>query len=126
MFGNLLEDALSVIPSQAEVQYLQAVSRTTNAAGYDENQFAPPVPVELCSVQAVPRTRYEVLGLDYQKDYVTWYVPRAVVGLQRNTSGDRMTWNGMLYQLQNETDWSGQDGWTAVICVRIGYTNAGE
>lgn len=120
MFGNLLLDALGVIPSQQGVQYLRAISRTTNEAGYDVNDFAAPVPVPQSSVQAVPRSMYEFMGLDQQKDYVTWYVPRTVVDLQRDTPGDHMTWNGMRYQLQSETDWSGQDGWTGVLCVKVG------
>lgn len=121
---NLLEVALGAIAPQEPVEYLQAVDRTTNSAGYLVATYAAPVPVKLSSVQAVSRSTYYFQGLDLSKKYVTWYVPREVLGLERDSSGDRMTYNGELFQVENTTDWAGQDGWVAALCVRLGAGHA--
>lgn len=121
---NLLEVALGAIAPQEPVQYLRANGRTTNAAGYLVPTFDAPVSVELSSVQAVSRNSYYFQGLDLSKKYVTWYVPREVLGLERDSSGDRMTYNGELFQVENTTDWAGQDGWVAALCVKLGAGHA--
>lgn len=120
--SNLLAEALSLIGSQP-VAYFAALDRSVNSV-YFEGQFAEPVPVFECSVQPVPRTRYEVLGLPMEKEYVNWFVPREVVGLQRDTTGDQIEWNGMRWQLQSPTDWTGQDGWMEILCAKVGPANA--
>lgn len=128
MFGNLLGTVLQVLPSNGEVKHLKFLGSVTNDAGYEVPSFAEPVAVPLCQVQAVPRVSYGFLNLDYQKDYVNWFVPREVLGLERDYSGDRMTYNGTLYQCVSATDWSQQDGWVQMLCVNItkGVTDAAE
>lgn len=126
MFGNLLETVLQVLPSNGIVEYLRFTGNTTNASGYDVPSFDAPVPVPKSQVQAVPRVSYGFLNLDYAKSYVNWFVPRDVFGLGRDYSGDRMTYNGTLYQCIDPTDWSEQDGWVQMLCVDIskGVTDA--
>lgn len=128
MFGNLLGTVLQVLPSNGVVEHLKFIGNTTNAAGYDVPTFAAPVAVAQCQVQAVPRVSYGFLNLDYQKDYVNWFIPRLVLGLDRDYSGDRMTYNGRLFQCVSATDWSQQDGWVQMLCVNItkGVTDATE
>lgn len=126
MFGNLLSTVLQVLPSNGVVEYLRFTGNATNDAGYDVPSFETAVPVNKCQVQAVPRMSYGFLNLDYQKTYVNWFIPREVIGLGRDYSGDRMTYNGELYQCVSATDWSQQDGWCQMLCVRIeqGVTDA--
>lgn len=128
MFGNLLSTVLQVLPSNGVVEYLRFIGNTTNAAGYDVPSFASAMPVHQCQVQAVPRISYGFLNLDYQKTYVNWFIPRQVIGLDRDYSGDRMTYNGEIYQCVSATDWSQQDGWCQMLCVRIdkGVTDAAQ
>ncbi len=121
---NLLEVALGAIAPQLPVGYLRNTGRATNDAGYIEPSFAEPVDVPLSSVQAVSRNSYYFQGLDLSKKYVTWYVPREVFGLERDGAGDRMTYNGELFQVENTTDWAGQDGWVAALCVKLGPGHA--
>ena len=123
MFGNLLETAMSVIPDQDinDVMYVKFIGRITNAAGLDVTQYAPAVAVPQSSVQPIPRTNYEFYGLEQSKDYVTWYVPLDVIGLNRDYSGDCFMWNNSKWQCQNPTDWFAQDGWLAMIAVRVGH-----
>lgn len=128
MFGNLLSTVLQVLPSNGVVEYLRFMGNTTNDAGYDVPTFADPVPIPQSQVQAVPRVSYGFMNLDYQKQYVNWFVPREVLGLERDYSGDRMTYNDTIYQCVSATDWSAQDGWVQMLCVNIskGVTDAAE
>lgn len=128
MFGNLLSTVLQVLPSTGVVHHLKFLGETTNEAGYDVPTFEAPVLVPLSQVQAVPRISYGFLELEYQKNYVNWFVPREVLGLGRDYSGDRMTYGDGLYQCISATDWAQQDGWVQMLCVDItkGVTDAGE
>lgn len=128
MFGNLLKTVLQVLPSTGPVEYLRFAGNTTNAAGYDVPSFEPATPVKKSQVQAVPRISYGFLNLDYQKNYVNWFVPREVFGLGRDYSGDRMTYAGTLYQCVSPTPWANQDGWVQMLCVDIskGVTDAAQ
>lgn len=119
MFGNLLSTVLQVLPSNGVVEYLRFAGAQTNDSGYDEPSFDDPVPVPLSQVQAVPRISYGFMNLDYQKTYVNWFVPREVLGLGRDYSGDRMTYNGAIFQCVSATDWSQQDGWVQMLCADI-------
>lgn len=130
--SDLLGIALGVIDAQP-VTYYRNSGRTTDNSGRDLPLFADPVPDPNDpdseplngSVQAVPRSRYALYGLDVQKSYVTWFIEQDVIDIERDVSGDRITYAGRLYQLVSATDWFGQDGWVYVICVDIGNaTNA--
>lgn len=117
--SNLLGIAMKVLSGQP-VLYYKDTGRTTSATGRDVTTFADPVEIRNCGVQAVNRSRYEQMGLDYQKNYVNLFVREDVIDLQRDYSGDQMAFNGKRYQLQSETDWFAMDGWTVVLCVEIG------
>lgn len=120
MFGDLLDLALSVIPSQT-VNYYKALSTTKTPAGFIQPAFAARVVVERGSVQAVSRSKYAYLGLELSKKYVTWFVPQVdVIALERNTSGDQFEYNGERFQAESVTDWFAQDGWLEVLAVKIG------
>lgn len=116
--SNLLVDALDLIESQT-VSYLQATGSTTTPAGRKVPAFAAPVSVTRGSLQPIPKSRYQFLGLDLTKEYVIWYVSRAVVGVARDTSGDRIVYAGRTFQLQSLAMWFAQDGWVAATCVEI-------
>lgn len=119
---NLLSIALSAIMPQA-VSWFSYVSRSQNAAGVWFAQYAAPQTVTSCSVQAVPRSRYEQYNLDFQRNYVYWYVNgvQAVAqDLDREIPGDIIEYAGRRYQVQSATDWYSQDNWSGFICVDVG------
>lgn len=117
---NLLAMALGLIASET-VEYFGAASRAKQVNGTYLTTYAPSVTVEECSVQAIDRTKYQAMGLDFQKTYITWYVPnQAFTTVKRGTSGDVIEWNGGRYQLSNGIDWTGQDDWGSAVCVLIG------
>jgi len=116
--ANLLSQALTMIASQS-VTYYADTGRTTSATGRDVTVFAPGVAVTLGSVQAVPRTRFQSMGLDYSRSYVTWFVPRSILGVERDRSGDEFEWNGRRYKVEAVTPWFAQDGWVEVLGIDI-------
>ena len=115
--GNLLNRALKRVGSQT-VQYMRFSGRTTNEIGLDVSTYAEPVNIT-GSVQAVPRSTYEQLGLDFQKRYIMIYTSAPVVDLQRDVSGDKISVGGKSYQVVSATDWLMMDGWQSVLCVEV-------
>lgn len=120
---NLLLEALDLIASQP-VTYYSNTGRTTTGAGIMKATLAPGVLVSVGSVQAVPRNKFEILGLDYEKNYVYWFVPRSVVDAARNLSGDQFDYGTKKYQVESITDWYGQDGWISALAVQINNGDA--
>lgn len=115
--GNLLNVALSVVGRQS-FNYIAFTSRTPNAVGQDVATYAAPVALT-GSVQPVPRSLYQQYGLDFQRDYLIFYVSQNAIDVTRDVSGDQMQFNGNLYQCVSETDWFPMNGWTAILCVKI-------
>lgn len=113
--SNLLNSAFRVIASQ-QVKYYRFVSRDKNAAGVYIPSYAKPVGAR-GSVQPVPRTRYEAMGLDFQKNYVTIFVEKSVIDIARDVAGDLFVYNAVVYHAESKTNWFGQDSWVAVVCV---------
>lgn len=117
MIGNLLNKALSVVPQQT-FNYLAFVSRTPNSVGQDVATYAAPRCMR-GSVQPIRRNLYQQYGLDFQRDYLTFYVSKNAIDVGRDVSGDQMQFNGNTYQCVSETDWFPMNGWTSILCVRI-------
>jgi hypothetical protein len=117
--SNLLKRAARLIRLQ-EVAYYQDAGRTTNAIGIDQTVYQPPVTIK-GSVQAVPLSAYQELGLDFGKNYVTLYTQTPLIGVERDVSGDVFTYNSKVYQVKSPTDWNAQDGWNAVLAVQTSY-----
>lgn len=93
--------------------------RVTNAAGQQASSYAAPVPITGGSIQPVPSSRYEQLGLDRAKRYVQWWAPTSIFGVARLRAPDRFEWNGADYEVTQEDDWHVQDGWVRVVAVRL-------
>lgn len=115
--GNLLQTALGMIGNQT-VAYRAFAGKSTNAAGVVVSTWADPVPL-VGSVQAVPNVLLQQLGLDWSKDYVTFYCSREFSDPSRDRTGDRFDYGGAVYEVQSPTPWNAQDGWSSVLCVRV-------
>ncbi len=115
--GNIFAQAMTAIASQG-VQYYANTGRTTNAIGYDVATYAAPVTI-LCSVQPIPRSLYEHMGLDFSKSYVTIYTTQAAVGVERGGAGDKLSFAGHDYQCLSITAWGAVDGWNELLCVAV-------
>lgn len=113
--SNILQMAFSVIATQT-VSYYKFLSRTLDAIGLDVATYAAPVTLR-GSFQPVPRTLYQQYGLDFSKSYFLFYTSNDAHGVTRDSSGDKLVFNGLNYQCEAETEWFAIDGWAAVLCV---------
>ncbi len=115
--SNLFSQAIRVIkPSQ--IQYLQAIGRTKNAARQWITTYAAALTIT-ASVQAVKRTKYQSMGLDFQKNYIKIFSRSNVVSLNRDNGVDRFIINGTTYQVDDNNNWFLQDGWTSCLAVEL-------
>lgn len=115
--SNLLKRASKLIKFQT-VQYYAASARTLNAARQWVPGFSAATPLR-ASVQAVNRSSYAEMGLNFNSFYVQVYASLNMVDLERDSSGDRFIYNGDLYQMENGQSWFAQDGWATCLAVRV-------
>jgi hypothetical protein len=115
--SNLLRQAFRVIAKQ-QFTYEKFLSRSKGANGLLVPTYAPAV-AKMGSVQPVPRTMYEAMGLDFQKNYFTVYVTMDMQDLARDVSGDRITWDCTTLQVESKTDWFKVDGWIGLLAVQV-------
>jgi hypothetical protein len=112
---DILEIALGAINPQG-VMYYSFLSRTANAIGNDIATYSAPVLLN-GSVQPVPRSAYQNSGLEFQKNYVNFFVSKNAIDIQRDVSGDYFIYDGKKYQCVSKTDWYSQDGWVQILSV---------
>lgn len=115
---NILKMALTLIHKQI-VTYYKFESRTPNSIGQDVTTYFPAVTIH-GSFQPVPRKLYELYGLDFQKDYSTFYCSIDFIDVTRDVSGDQIVYGNRRYQVESDNDWFRQDGWKGVLCVDLG------
>lgn len=116
--SDLLADALQIIDTDT-IQVLKQGARVLNSLGLWETPYGEPVDYE-ASVQAVDRRTYVELGLDFNKRYIQIYVSTAVNDLSRDTTGDKVYFNGREYAITSTLDWFVIDGWVGVLCCEVG------
>jgi hypothetical protein len=116
--SNILDQALTVISAQTIIYYA-FVGNTINSVGQDVTQYAAPVTL-LGSFQPVPRSLYQQYGLDFTKDYYTFYTSNDVLDVNRDSSGDQIVFEGQRYQVESNNDWFAIDGWKGCLVIRIG------
>lgn len=119
---NLLNMALPLVGVQ-QFTYYRFASRITNDIGLDVAQYESGI-ILSGQVQAVPRYLYEVYGLDFQKNYVTFYVSKDVLDVTRDISGDQIKYADKIFQVLSENDWYPMNGWTGILSVQV--DNAGQ
>ena len=102
MFGNLLNQALSVIPKQTFIYYkFKAV--TINAMGVKQNEYEQPVTMQ-GSVQAISQDMYEKLGLDWSKKYISVHASIDMRNTDNDQSvPDKIVWNNKEYLITKAT-----------------------
>lgn len=115
--SNLLNMALGVIGAQ-QVQWLRYAGMTTTAAGIQRPSWDAPVDIS-GSLQPVDANTLQQLGLDWTRNYVTFFAPAEFKEVERDQSSDRITYAGRTYQVVGKTAWFHQDGWEKVICVEV-------
>lgn len=115
--SDILSIAMRVIATQA-FQYYAFVSRVPNDVGQYISVFADPLTLR-GSIQPIPRNLYMQYGLDFQRNYLVFYVQKDVFDVTRDISGDQMFFNGHTFQCISNTDWFPMDGWVSILTVQI-------
>lgn len=115
--GNLLNLALSVIAAQP-IQWLQFDAETVQSNMAVSLSYKTPVTIA-GSLQPVPRSLMEILGLDMNKSYVNIFTSNNVIDIERDISSDRFTYGGTTYQGLSSTPWRNIDGWNQILCVQV-------
>lgn len=118
--ADILAMALSIM-QPTSVQYFPFLSRNVNAIGLEVSTYGAPVTLE-GSLQALPRTEYEQLGLDLAREYIVFYAQADMQNSGRDRENDYLVWNGAKWDIVNVTAWHGIDGWSEVLAVKIGPT----
>ena len=115
--SNLLATALRVIYPEA-FDYFQYQGLQTNAIGLDVVAFAPAVALQ-GSIQAVSRSVYQDMGLDFERRYVMIWTVSDIDGLERGRAGDQIQYNQRRYQVVDQDDWHAIDGWNSNLFVQV-------
>lgn len=114
--SNLFSMAMRLIAPSSFV-YTAFASRALNSVGQYVATYASPVTLQ-GSAQPVPRQYYQIYGLDFQKNYVTFFIQKNIIDIARDVSGDTITFNGVTFQCISKTDWFQQDNWDSVLAVQ--------
>ena len=114
---NVLATAQTQIRKQTII-YRQHTGRSANTAGLFVDTYAPDV-TRRAGVQPVSRALYEKMGLDFEKSYISILDTESIFDTSRDTSGDRIVFNGQVYKVNGKSDWETSAGWNRVVCVRI-------
>lgn len=117
--SNVLLTAITALGSTNGVVLYKFTGRTTNNYGMDVNAYADPVVLDPVFVIPLNRKVYQMLGLDFQKNYIQIYAETDLQDLQRDVSSDYVMLNGKRYDLQSERDWFQFDGWTSCLAVEV-------
>ena len=116
MFGNLLNQALTLIPKQKFI-YRKFNSYQVNEYGNKVDTYDNGIEFE-GSVQAVDSKMYQALGLDFSKKYIQIFSSLNINNVNRGqVSPDKIIWNNKEYLVVNCSDWYKQDGWTNILAV---------
>lgn len=115
--SNLLRRALRVV-KPSDVEYKAFTGRAPNAAGIQVSTYATAIKIK-GSVQPVPRTMYQALGLDFSREYFNLYSTQLLEGVTRDRAGDQFTFAGELFEVLSATNWKAIDGWNGVLAIKV-------
>jgi hypothetical protein len=119
--SNLLNAAARLIPLQPIVWTAWSGTTAPNDIGVLVPAYSAPVTLN-ASVQPVPRTLYEDLGLDFQKNYRMIYCSQSFQDLERASTPDFIDYGGRRYNVLSNTDWQSANGWQGSVCIDVGPT----
>jgi hypothetical protein len=115
--ANWLRTAMRAIATQT-FQYFAFQSRSAQVNGQLLAVFAAPVTLQ-GSIQPLPRSLYQEYGLQFDRFYVTIYMPENATDVSRDTTGDQFSYNGNRFQAVQKVNWFQQDGWISMLAVQV-------
>lgn len=122
--NNLLNMALGIITAQ-RATYIKYTGSVTLDTGIKVEQYDPPVPDIPGSIQAVEQRQYQERGLNFQRNYITWFVSYDVIGVGRDYAGDVLEWGGVRWVVQGEENWKRQDSWIELLLMQVKTVEGG-
>lgn len=115
--SDILSDAFEAIDT-VEVQILRNSGRVKNGVGQYVQSFEEPVNYD-ASVQAVNRSSYTFLGLDFAKTYFNVYLSTDAHAFKRGEGGDQVVFGNKRLEVVSDLDWFDLDGWVGLLCVKL-------
>jgi E217 collar protein gp28 len=115
--SNLLKMALRAI-APTTVTYYQWITREANAIGLLVNDFDEGTCIS-GSLQPVPRSLYQQLNLDFEKNYYMFYSVTPFQTIERDTSSDQIGFGDKRFQVVSSADWHAIDGWNGIMMVEV-------
>lgn len=116
--SNLLKYAFTMMGTSV-IQYYRFTGSAFNSVGQPVSVYADPVPIR-CSFQPVPRNLYDKYGLDLSKNFSTIYTLTEMIGVERDISGDQVTFAGRRYQCESADNWYNVDKWISIFVSDFG------
>lgn len=114
---NILGLAAQAIGLQTLTHYA-CTGRGVDAYGNFVATYAAPASIQ-GSLQPVDSATYALRGLDVAKTYYSLYTTANVVGVHRDSAGDKVVYAGKTYQAVGETSWANVGEWRNVLLVEV-------
>lgn len=114
--GNVLIKALGAIPPSTLV-YKKFSENKRALNGMLIPSYNAPTTISNASIQPLPTKIYQMLGLDFQRDYRRIFVPTSAVSLDGQLSADIFEFDNRTWHAIGNTVWHSYDGWNELIVV---------
>lgn len=121
--SNILAQALSAIGT-SEFIFYKWISKSTNAARKTVHVYDPGVAIR-GSIQAVERSKYKSMGLNFSSKYLAIWTVQDVEVLSRLQPNDQIGFLGRRFNILSEDDWIPMDFWNNFVAIDIG-ADAGD
>lgn len=112
---NILNLALSLQKKQT-ISYEKFIGQTENDLGEDIPSYDEPINL-VGSFQPLNQNLYKQNGFDLNKKYFIFYTSNNLDGIDRDSSGDKVSYNGYTYQATHKDNWFAYDGFVGITLV---------
>ena len=114
---DILKQALSIMRKQS-FSYYKWSNNSVNDMGIKIDNYETAV-VYKGSIQAVPLSKYEKLGLQFANNYRIVYSSLNIKGIEGQPSPDKLVFEGKTWKIIKNTSWFVVDGWTETLVVEV-------
>lgn len=115
MFGNLLNIAMTVIPTQ-EIEWHRFKDHINDPILGNKPTYFDKVIIK-GSFQSADVKDVKEMGLDITRNYKALYSSHRIENVQRGDMPDLLIYDGKKYTVVGDSDWYAQDGWKSIVCI---------
>lgn len=116
MIDNVLNVALTVIPPQT-LYYEKWLGNDINELGYSVPTYSDPVEIKGSVQNHITERVRQAYNLDMDRNYCLVNIPAEVVGIETQTTPDRLTIKGKKWIVVKCNNWYSYNGWVKLIVV---------